>query len=98
LAQLVAGDSFKLRKIVVMTFPGEANGHLPQRPNAIGIAAIVVRAYFMTAGPIVHDFLLVSQITEIGTHHRPKLFIRRAARILARLNTRKRKKTDNQKS
>ena len=81
-----------------MTFAGESNRHLAECFYAIRIPSVVSRADLATADAIVNYLLLVAQVPKIRADNRSKLFIRRTAPVLSRVNTREREETDNQKS
>jgi hypothetical protein len=48
--------------------------HLAQCLYPIGIAAIVGHIDLSATNPVVHNFLLISEITQVSAHHRPKFF------------------------
>jgi hypothetical protein len=74
-SEFVGCHSFEFRKIVIVAVSGYPNGHLPERPYAIGVFNVITAADFVTAGAIIDNVLLVTQVPQIGAYHRPKLFV-----------------------
>ncbi len=69
------GNRLQLRQIVVVSLARQAYRHLAQSFYSVGIVTIITRTHFPPAGPIVHHFLLVPQVSKVGTDHWTKFFV-----------------------
>src|SRR5580765_2121845 len=74
--KLLYRNGFQFRHIVITALSHKLNGRLPQGENTIRITSIISGSDFPATGAVIYHFLLIGQVTKIGSHDRTECGIR----------------------